>query len=45
MTYNSVSHDVAKGYLRLMTETQIDELLNAKGGMVTKTKSKTKSKK
>lgn len=37
MKYNSVSHDVAKGYLRLMTETQIDELLNAKGGLATKT--------
>ena len=38
MTYQSVSHDVAKGYLRLMTEAQIDELLTAKGGMAAKTK-------
>jgi hypothetical protein len=32
MEYNSISYDVAKGYLRLMTEEQINELLEARGG-------------
>lgn len=32
MEYNTVSYDVAKGYLRLMSEAQITELLQARGG-------------
>ena len=40
MEISSVSYEVARGYLRVMTEDQINSLLNAKGGIETKAKTK-----
>ena len=36
MEYNTVSYNVAKDYLRLLNEEQINELLLARGGIKTK---------
>lgn len=42
MEYYNINHSTAKGYLRLMSEEAIDKLLNARGGIETKSKKKAK---